>query len=95
MPAFVAKKPRAARAPVDLIETREHDLRGAETARFAGNKTFRQIHVRSRALLDDNERALVEPASIAQNFERWRDETLSIGRIDEGKVKLLLLRRRS
>jgi hypothetical protein len=36
VPAFVARKPRVALlAPVDLIETREHDLRDAEAARLA------------------------------------------------------------
>lgn len=36
MPAFVARKPRVALlALVDLIETREHDLRDAEAARLA------------------------------------------------------------
>src|SRR5450631_1161556 len=60
--------------------------------RLDQDKTVRQIH--ARALLDDDKRILVEPASAAQGFQRWRTPALAVRRVEKDKVVRLLRRRR-
>ena len=81
-------------ATVALIERREHGLRVTEAARSRERKLFRQIDVRARAFLDDDERTFVEPA-VAQGSSALANETLAVRRIEKGKIEPCLFRRRS
>ena len=73
-------------ATADLFRTRKNQLRIAEAARLAQAKAFRQRDIRLGRLLDHNQRMRLQPAALAQGFQRGRRKALAIGRIEKGEA---------